>query len=374
VGQLAAGIAHDFNNILTVIQGHAELLVLEPNLAPNMSEALKQISNAASRAAYLTRQLLTFSRRQVMQPRILDLNEVVGSVTKTLNRLLGEQVALQCNYSTNLPPVLADASMLEQLITNLASNARDAMPNGGQLIVSTFTTEIDEDYAHDHPEARAGQFVCLGVSDTGTGMDKATLNHIFEPFFTTKEVGKGTGLGLATVYGIVKLHNGWIEVESRIGMGSTFTVFLAAARIGVGATTTFTEKSLVPGGKEVVLVVEDEIALRGLMRSVLLHYGYRVLDASSGGEALTVWERNSDKIDLLLTDILLPDRVDGQELAREMQKQKPRLKIVYTCEYGLELGGKEAGLHEGLNLLQKPFQPLALARTVRCCLDDAGQT
>jgi PAS domain S-box-containing protein len=374
VGQLAAGIAHDFNNILTVIQGHAELLMLEPNLALQMAEALKHISSAASRAAYLTRQLLTFSRRQVMQPRILDLNEVVGSVTKTLNRVLGDQVSLQCNYSTHLPPVLADASMLEQLITNLASNARDAMPNGGQLIVSTFSTEIDEDYAHDHPEARAGQFVCLGVSDTGTGMDKATLNHIFEPFFTTKEVGKGTGLGLATVYGIVKLHNGWIEVESRIGMGSTFTVFLAAARAGFGDTTTLTERASVRGGNEVILVVEDEIALRGLMRSVLLHYGYRVLDAASGGEALTVWERNSGKIDLLLTDIVLPDRVDGQELASEMRKQKPRLKIVYTSEFGLELAGREADLKEGVNLLQKPFQPLALARTVRCCLDDAGPT
>ena len=374
VGQLAAGIAHDFNNILTVIQGHAELLVGEPNLAPHMAEALKQISQASSRAAHLTRQLLTFSRRQVMQPRILDLNEVVASVTNTLNRLLGEQVALQCNYSTNLPPVLADVSMMEQLITNLAANARDAMPNGGQLILSTFTTEIDEDYARDHAEARAGQFVCLGVSDTGTGMDRATLNHIFEPFFTTKEVGKGTGLGLATVYGIVKLHNGWIEVESRLGMGSTFTVFLAATRAGVGATTTFIEKSAVRGGNEIVLVVEDEVALRGLMRSVLQHYGYRVLDAASGGEALRVWERNSGKIDLLLTDVVLPDRVDGQALAREMQKQKPRLKIVYTSEYGLELGGKEAGLREGVNLLQKPFQPLALARTVRCCLDDAGRT
>ena len=374
VGQLAAGIAHDFNNILAVIQGHAELLVLEPNLPSHMAEAMKQISNAASRAAFLTRQLLTFSRRQVMQPRILDLNEVVGSVTKTLNRLLGEQIALQCNYSTNLPQVLADASMLEQLITNLASNARDAMPNGGQLIVSTFTTEIDEDYAHDHPEARAGQFVCLGVSDTGTGMDKSTLSHIFEPFFTTKEVGKGTGLGLATVYGIVKLHNGWIEVESRVGMGSTFTVFLAAARARGGTATTLTGKSAVRGGNEVVLVVEDEVALRGLMRSVLQHHGYRVLDASTGGEALTVWQGNWEKIDLLLTDIVLPDRVDGQELAKEMQKQKPRLKIVYTCEYGLELGGKQTGLREGVNLLQKPFQPLALARTVRCCLDDAGQT
>src|ERR1041385_4639529 len=226
VGQLAAGIAHDFNNILTVVQGHAELLLADSNTAPNVADALKQISTAASRAAHLTRQLLTFSRRQVMQPRVLDLNEVVGSVTKTLNRLLGEQIALQCNYSTNLPPVLADAGMMEQLITNLAANARDAMPKGGQLIISTFTTEIDEDYARDHPEARAGQFVCLGVTDTGTGMDHLTLSHIFEPFFTTKEVGRGTGPGLATVYGIIKQHGGDILAEISPGLGTYFSLIL----------------------------------------------------------------------------------------------------------------------------------------------------
>src|SRR5439155_25334934 len=253
----AAGTPHDFNNILTVIHGHAELLVAEPNLAPHMAEALKQISHAASRAAHLTRQLLTFSRRQVMQPRILDLNEVVASITNTLNRLLGEQVALQCNYSTNLPPVLADVSMMEQLITNLAVNARDAMPNGGQLILSTFTTEIDEDYARDHAEARAGQFVCLGVSDTGTGMDKATLNHIFEPFFTTKEVGKGTGLGIATVYGIVKQSGGYIWVYSEPAHGTTVKVYLPRVPGVAEAPAPASEPQQVRGGDETVLLVED---------------------------------------------------------------------------------------------------------------------
>src|SRR6266540_6239157 len=209
VGQLAYGVAHDFNNILTIIQGHAELLLAEGSSPPATVDALKQICTAATRAANLIRQLLTFSRRQVMQPKILDLNEVVGNVTKMLNRLLGEQITLQCNYAANLPPLLADPGMMEQLILNLAINARDAMLKSGQLIISTFATEIDYAYVQDHPEARAGHFVCLGVSDTGTGMDKSTLGRIFEPFFTTKEVGKGTGLGLATVYGIVKLHNGW---------------------------------------------------------------------------------------------------------------------------------------------------------------------
>src|SRR5207248_1457954 len=208
--------------------------------------------------------------------------------------------------------------MMEQLIMNLAINARDAMPKGGQLIISTFTTEIDEGYVLDHAEARAGDFVCLGVSDTGTGMDNATLGRIFEPFFTTKEVGKGTGLGLATVYGIVKLHNGWIEVESRVGMGSTFTVFLPGSKAGTGSTTSVVEKSSARGGNETILVVEDEAALRGLMRGVLRHYGYQVLEAATGSEALQVWEKNDGKVDLLLTDMVLPDGVDGNDLAREM--------------------------------------------------------
>jgi len=371
VGQLAAGVAHDFNNILTIIQGHAELLLAEATTSPHTLEGLKQISSAAGRAANLTRQLLTFSRRQVMQPKILDLNEVVGDVTKVLNRLLGEQITLQCNYAANLPPVLADLGMMEQLVTNLAVNARDAMLRGGRLIISTFATEIDDGYVEGHPEARAGHFVCLGVSDTGTGMDEATLDHIFEPFFTTKEAGKGTGLGLATVYGTVKLHNGWVEVESRLGMGSTFTVFLPAGKADAQAGPELAEKSFVRGGNESILVVEDETALRGLMRGVLQHYGYHVLEAATGNEALKVWEKNAAKIDLLVTDMVLPDGAGGNDLARAMQKEKPLLRVVFTSGYSLEPRDEECGLHEGLNFLQKPFQPLSLARTVRCCLDNA---
>jgi PAS domain S-box-containing protein len=369
VGQLAAGVAHDFNNILTIIQGHAELLLAETHASPHTTEALKQISHAAARAANLTRQLLTFSRRQVMQPKIVDLNEAVGNVAKMLNRLLGEQITLQCNYAANLAPVLADVGMIEQLLMNLSVNARDAMPKGGQLIISTFATEIDEGYVKDHPEARVGNFVCLGVSDTGTGMDEGTLGRIFEPFFTTKEVGKGTGLGLATVYGVAKLHNGWIEVESRLGMGSTFTVFLPAGKADIATTPGTAEKSVSRGGNETILVVEDETALRGLMRGVLQHYGYQVLEAATAGDALKVWEKSSARIDLLLTDMVLPDGVDGGDLAREVQKQKPELRVVFTSGYSLELGGEEAGLREGFNFLQKPFQPLTLARTVRRRLD-----
>jgi two-component system, cell cycle sensor histidine kinase and response regulator CckA len=369
VGQLAAGVAHDFNNILTIIQGHAELLLAAENAPHDRMEALKHISAAASRAANLTRQLLTFSRRQIMQPKVLDLNEVVGNVTRTLSHRLGEHITLQCNYAADLPTVLADLGMMEQLVNILTVNARDAMPGGGQLIVSTFATEIDSAYVREHPEARAGHFVCLGVSDTGTGMDQATLVRIFEPFFTTKEVGKGTGLGLATAYGIAKLHNGWIEVESRVDMGSTFTIFLPAARAGAEMAAFYEEKSPPRCGDESILIVDDETALRGLMRGVLQHHGYHVFEAATAAEALALWEKNSAAIDMLVTDLVLPDGQGGGELARAMQNQKPLLRVVFTCGFNLESESEAAGFHEGLNFLRKPFQPLALARTVRRCLD-----
>jgi two-component system cell cycle sensor histidine kinase/response regulator CckA len=372
VGQLAAGVAHDFNNILTIIQGHAELLLSDRNLSPALTEPLKHVSTAANRAANLTRQLLTFSRRQVMQPRLLDLNEVVGNVTRMLNRVLGEQIPLQCNYATNLPSILADAGLIEQLIMNLAVNARDAMPRGGQLIISTFVADIDEAYAQIHAEARPGQFVCLGVTDTGCGMDEATLRRIFEPFFTTKEVGKGTGLGLATVYGIVKLHNGWIEVESRIGMGSTFTIFVPAARSRGEPAGGPATRPVIRGGNETILVVENETALRGLMRSILQHYGYHILEASTSGEALKVWDQKKTQIDLLVTDVVLPDGLSGDELARQMRDQKAGLKVLYTSGYSLEITGQDSPLREGFNYLQKPFQPQTLAQTIRQCLDSGA--
>jgi signal transduction histidine kinase/ActR/RegA family two-component response regulator len=372
VGQLAAGVAHDFNNILTIIQGHTELILSDPHLAPGLNEPLKQIATAATRAANLTRQLLTFSRRQVMQPRILDLNEVVGNVTKMLNRLLGEQISLQCNYSTSLPPVLADLGMMEQLILNLAVNARDAMPKGGQLIISTFTSEIDEAYVQLHAEARAGLFVCLGVTDTGCGMDAATLHHLFEPFFTTKEVGKGTGLGLATVHGIVKLHNGWIEVESRVAMGSTFTIFLPASKARDEALPDLAARSPARGGGETILVVEDETALRGLMRGILQHYGYHILEAANAGEALAAFAQRGAEIDLLITDLVLPEGLGGDELARQLQLRRPGLKVIFTSGYSLDIAAQDLALREGVNFLQKPFQAAALARSVRGQLDSKG--
>jgi CheY-like chemotaxis protein len=262
--------------------------------------------------------------------------------------------------------------MMEQLIMNLAVNARDAMPRGGQLIIGTFAAEIDETYTLSHAEARTGHFVCLGVTDTGCGMDEATMRRIFEPFFTTKEVGKGTGLGLATVYGIVKLHNGWIEVESRVGMGSTFTIFLPATKRQSEIQAGVANKPQARGGTETILVVEDETALRGLMRSILQHYGYQILEAATASDALKTWDQKSGQIDLLVTDLVLPDGLSGDELARQMQTQKPQLKIIFTSGYSLEMAGQDFMLREGYNYLQKPFQPVTLAQTVRQCLDNGG--
>ena len=368
VGQLAAGVAHDFNNILTIIQGHAGLMLSEQELLPGLADSAKQIALAAERAATLTRQLLMFSRKQIMQPQLLDLNEVVGNVSKMLRALLGEQVTLRRSSSTELPAINADAGMLEQVLVNLAVNARDAMPKGGTLHINTFASEIDDGYVQRHPEARTGFFVCLSVSDTGHGMDAATLSRIFEPFFTTKDVGKGTGLGLATVYGIVKQHQGWVKVESTVGRGTTFKVFLPASSKAL-ATVHTTMRTEVPGGDETILVVEDEPALRDLVQEILQKKGYKVLEASTGAQALKLWERHCDKIDLLLTDMMMPEGVSGRELAERVLTEKPSLKVIYTSGYSLDVVNPGFSIKDGLNFLQKPYQPEILVQMVRNCLD-----
>ena len=368
VGQLAAGVAHDFNNILTIIQGHAGLMLSEKGLARGLADSAKQIALAAERATSLTRQLLLFSRKQIMQPQLLDLNEVISNVSKMLRALLGEQITLRRSIAACLPPIHADAGMLEQVLVNLAVNSRDAMPKGGALIIHTFASEIDDGYVQRHPEARTGFFVCLSVSDTGYGMDAATLNRIFEPFFTTKEVGKGTGLGLATVYGIIKQHQGWVEVESVVGRGTTFKVFLPASSKAL-ATVDSRERNEVPGGDETILVVEDEPALRELVKEVLQKKGYKVLDTSTGAQALKLWEHHRDEIDLLLTDMMMPEGVSGRELAEKVLEDKPSLKVIYTSGYSLDVVNPGFSSKEGLVFLQKPYHPEILAQMVRNCLD-----
>ena len=368
VGQLAAGVSHDFNNILTIIQGHAGLMLSDSGLDSIVLDSARQISLAADRAANLTRQLLMFSRKQVMQPQLLDLNEVIANVSKMLRSLVGEQVTLRRNTSADLPPIHADPGMLEQVLVNLVVNARDAMPKGGALTVSTFTAEIDDAYLHLQPGARKGYFVGLSVSDTGQGMDDSTLDRIFEPFFTTKEIGKGTGLGLATVYGIVKQHQGWIEVESKVAQGTTFRILIPAsskARLG----HELNKPQAARGGDETILVVEDEASLRELVEEVLRKKGYTVLEAASGVQALKVWEHHKEQIDLLLTDMMMPEGVSGRELAEKVLAEKPDLKVIYSSGYSLDTITPGFILKEGSNYLQKPYNPDTLVRAVRNRLD-----
>jgi PAS domain S-box-containing protein len=370
VGQLAAGVAHDFNNILTIIQGHSDRLLERPGWTPDVAEPLQQISAAANRATALTRQLLVFSRKQVMQPRVLDLSAVLGNLAKMLRRLLGDDIALESIHEPGLPAIEADAGMVEQIIMNLSVNARDAMPKGGRLTVSTATVTIDEAYVRQQPEARPGSFVCLSVTDTGCGMSKETLARIFEPFFTTKDVGKGTGLGLATVYGIVKQHQGWAEVSSQLGVGTTFRVYFPASTkpLEVSGADRPASPQAVRGRHETILLVEDEPVLRELARTILKDYDYEVIEAATGVEALQVWEAHGGKVDLLLTDMVMPEGMSGRELAEELKSRKPDLRVIYTSGYSSEVMGSDLGLRD-IRFLQKPYPPAQLAHVVRDCLD-----
>ncbi|MDB6016115.1 MAG: Histidine kinase [Pedosphaera sp.] len=371
VGQLAAGVAHDFNNILTIIQGHSGLLMSRPNLSPAMTTSIQAVSFAAERAASLTRQLLMFSRKQVMQPKPLDLKEIVTNMSKMLQRLLGETITLTCKSTPQLPTIHGDGGMMEQILMNLAVNARDAMVKGGELLIRTDPIQVNDAYVNHHADARPGLFVCLQVTDTGTGMDAATMKRIFEPFFTTKEAGKGTGLGLATVYGIVKQHSGWIALESQLGKGTTFKIFLPATSKLMPESTEGTTITVKPvrGGHETILVVEDEPVLRDLAQLILQDCGYRVLDAGSGVEALTVWQRHQSAIDLLLTDMIMPDGLSGKDLAESLVSNKPTLKVIFTSGYNVEDIRADLANKNGTRFLQKPYSRSTLAQAVRECLD-----
>jgi signal transduction histidine kinase/CheY-like chemotaxis protein len=367
VGQLAAGVAHDFNNILTVIQGYSDTLLARSKGDDSTRSALKQICDASKRASALTRQLLVFSRKQVIQPKVLDLNTVLQNLSNMLPRLLGEDVVLETNYMANLPRIEADTGMLEQVVMNLAVNARDAMPKGGRLTLSTASLEIGKDYASRHPDSRPGTFTCLTVTDTGCGMDAKTLERIFEPFFTTKEVGKGTGLGLATVYGILKQHQGWIEVESEVKAGTTFKVYFPAAAGALSTSDTTIIPGKVRGGKETILLVEDEPVVRELVREILNTYEYKVIEAESGIDALRVWDQFDGKIDLLLTDMVMPEGLNGRELADQLKKRHPELKVIFSSGYSAESLGRE--MSDDTAFLPKPYLPPQLAQMVRQCLD-----
>jgi two-component system cell cycle sensor histidine kinase/response regulator CckA len=369
IGQLAGGVAHDFNNILTVIQGYGSLLLMSEEKSTSTTEAVQEILDASERAANLTRQLLAFSRRQVMQPKQLDLNEVITTLTKMLQRILGEDIRLQLNLHPRPLMTRADAGMLDQVLMNLVINARDAMPSGGQLFITTAEKNITAEEARATPDTMPGRYVCISVTDTGTGISPENLSRIFEPFFTTKEPGKGTGLGLATVFGIIKQHGGLLTVESELGRGTTFHIYLPSSQAAAEAKVETETKSQPRGGNETILLVEDEPSVRGLKRVVLERHGYKVLEAAHGVEALKIWEQHRNAIQLLLTDIVMPEGISGRELAARLLEQDPKLRVIFTSGYSGDIAGRELALREGQNFLQKPCPPHVLLETVRRCLD-----
>lgn len=369
VGQLAAGVAHDFNNILTVVQGNVSVLL--SNLPdPGQANLLEQILDASQRASNLTRQLLAFSRKQVLQRRAVNLNEVTSHMTQMLDRILGEDVELEFHYDTALPPVKADVGMVEQVIMNLAVNARDAMPRGGLLRISTSTVEIDEEETRMRPQASQGRFVCVSVQDTGVGISKDNLPLIFEPFFTTKEFGKGTGLGLATVYGIIRQHQGWVEVESEVGKGTTFRVYLPVADAEPEAKPAPVAKPARTVGAETILLVEDDGMVRRMLESLLSMSGFTVISAASGNEAVKIWEQNKAKIHLLLTDMVMPGGMNGKELADLLRKERPELRVLISSGYSSELISGAEGLPPKTWFLPKPYTPAEMFQKVRASLDE----
>ena len=373
IGLLAGGVAHDFNNMLTVIIGHLGLLRGNAQVTPEIDKSLGEISAAANRAAKLTSQLLAFSRRQVLNFSALDLNEVVTHLTKMLRRILGEQVAMQLDFAPEQMTLRGDAGLIEQVLVNLAVNARDAMPDGGTLRITTRCVSRVPLPTKEQPgPLQTTEYVRLSVVDTGTGIPAEIRDKIFEPFFTTKEVGKGTGLGLATVFGIVQQHHGWIEVESEAGHGATFDIFLPRLATATIAAPALQRVFTPLGRNELVLFVEDEQAVQEIVTQALRRQGYRVMPASNGRIALEVWARYKAEIDLLLTDMIMPGGVSGKQLAQQLLAEKPTLKVIYSSGYDSEIAGKEMKLTSGTNYLAKPYELDRLFRTVRAALDSSG--
>lgn len=369
IGRLSGGIAHDFNNLLGVIIGYAGVLKKNLGARVDLCEHAIEIEKAGQRAASLTKQLLAFSRRQVLTPEIVDLNALVSDLRRMLPRLLGEDIQISVNLAPELRNVMADRTQIEQVILNLAINSRDAMPMGGALTIATANVDLDEAYTWDHPGSKAGRYVRLSVTDNGTGMDPETLAHIFEPFFTTKEPGKGTGLGLATVYGIVKQSDGYIWVESAPGKGAKFDVYVPEHAGAPAADVRKPEPKRTTGGSESVLLVEDADALRKLAESFLKMAGFRVTSARTGEEALEIAAQERGDFDLLLTDIVMPG-LNGRAVAEKLFSRWPRMKVLYMSGYSDNIIAGHGVLDAGLQLLHKPFTEEVLLRKVREVLDD----
>jgi two-component system, cell cycle sensor histidine kinase and response regulator CckA len=374
IGQLAGGVAHDFNNLLTVILGHASRLTADGMQADDAKDSVRQMAEAAERAASLTRQLLAFSRKQVIQPTELDLNEVVSTLIKMLERILGEDITLQVDPSLTAPLLRGDRVMMEQIVLNLALNARDAMPGGGGLMIAIAVEEIGGAFVRENPEAIPGRFVRLSVTDTGCGIAPEQMPRIFEPFFTTKDIDKGTGLGLATVYGIVKQHRGWLTVRSELGKGTTFHAYLPAIDIPPQPAAVRSPTESARGGLETILLVEDESAVRALARQVLERHGYTVLEAVDGVSALAMWQEQRERINLVVTDMVMPGGVSGRQLADRILADGLGTRIIITSGYSVDMFGQELAHTEVGRFLPKPYNSPQLLRAVRAILDGGTVT
>jgi PAS domain S-box-containing protein len=364
VGRLAGGVAHDFNNHLMVINGYCAMLLDEMGPTDPLREPVEEILLAGHRAAALTRQLLAFSRKQVAEPRVISLNDVVADARKMLSRLIGDDVEIITHLDADLGSVVADSSQMNQVLMNLAINARDAMPDGGRIVMETMNTDIDKGYAAQHAGVEAGPYVLLSITDTGAGMTQEVVQHIFDPFFTTKEIGAGTGLGLSTVYGIVKQAGGWIWVYSEPGKGSTFKVYLPRTGAAPEPLTEPVSAAETLRGSETVLVVEDQPEVRKLTLAMLESQGYRLLEAASGSEALSLSERYREPIHLLITDVVMPG-MTGKELAMRLVALRPSLRTLYTSGYTANAIAHEGVLDAGVAYLPKPFSAAQLAAKVR---------
>jgi two-component system cell cycle sensor histidine kinase/response regulator CckA len=371
VGKLAGGVAHDFNNLLTAITGHSEMCLKQLTPHDSLYRHVDQIKKAGDRAAALTRQLLAFSRKQILQPAVIDLNHVVVELSKMLQRLIGEDVDLLMGLEADLGRIRADPNQLEQVLMNLCVNARDAMPRGGKLTIETSNVELGEEFANRHIAMSTGNYVMLAVSDTGCGMDLQTQDRIFEPFFTTKEVGKGTGLGLATVYGIVKQSGGNVWVYSEVGQGTTFKLYFPRVTEGVEKPKPVTEDWGLLAGSETILLVEDEEVVREMALEILQECGYRVLPAKDGPEALELALQLDGEIHLMLTDVVMP-RMSGRELSNELIKRRPDIRVLYMSGYTDDAIVQHGVLEAGTAFIGKPFSMEALTRKVRETLDTAA--
>jgi PAS domain S-box-containing protein len=369
IGRLAGGIAHDFNNILTVIQCNTSLLLSDSEFPKGFREAIEQIEQSSTFAAGLTRQLLVFSRKQVIQRTSVDVKAVIQQTSRLLGRVIGENIALSVEVPGDLPPAFADTGMIEQVLLNLAINARDAMPSGGRVTIAAGMVDRDAAYIRRVPQALPGRHICIAVSDTGTGMAPEILSRIFDPFFTTKELGKGTGLGLSTVYGIVQQHKGWIEVDSTVGVGSEFRIHFPCVAEAAQVSRPPGSESRHPWANTgTILVVEDEALVRLTACSILQNSGYRVLDASSPQTALALWKTEKDAIDLVFTDVVMPGGMSGRDMAERLRRDRPDLKVVYTSGYSSDFLGRDFDRSPSSFFLQKPFGAAELRRAIGDCL------